>query len=102
MRLDILRDATEEATTTFHAQTVDRRHNKDNCRARGMSSSETGWMQSGPSYFAELTIVERREHPLALPGRVSAATGLRRKLFEKQQAIALRLPVGESRAYGCE
>jgi entry exclusion lipoprotein TrbK len=34
------------------------RHNRDNCPARGISSSETGRMHSGPSYFAELTIVE--------------------------------------------
>ena len=36
----------------------DYRYNRDNCPARGISSSETGRMHSGPSYFAELTIGE--------------------------------------------
>ena len=33
-------------------------YNRDNCPAVGIPSSETGWIHSGPSYFAELTIGE--------------------------------------------
>ena len=33
-------------------------YNRDNCLPRGISSSETGRIHSGPSYFAELTIGE--------------------------------------------
>src|SRR5262245_46820490 len=76
-------------------------YNSDNCPALSISLSETGWMHSGPSYFAELTIVKRRERPLALREAVSTLTGLWRKAFEKHRAIALPLPPVGSRACGC-
>src|SRR5262245_25125586 len=39
-------------------QVISIAYSKDNCPPRVISSSATGWMHSGPSYFAELTIGE--------------------------------------------
>jgi hypothetical protein len=44
-------------------------------------------MQSGTSYFAELTIGEAREHPLAHQNKASTLIWFWQKVFEKHRAI---------------
>ena len=45
-------------------------------------------------------LVKRRERPSDFRDRAATVTGLCRMAFEKRQATALRLQVGESRAFG--